>query len=133
MAPVSVVEGPCQNSSRSDRSHHSSLASYRNTLGVAWKIQNVRLCFSSFAARRQNIKFLRYPQNAWIHYFFPTKCCRLPKFIRIDCYLSSFSAVIHTSYVSCFLDVHSFCGMHDAIAHLLSSWEAGGFQKEGEL
>ena len=82
--------------------------------------------------RRNNLKFPWYPQNACLHYFFPTKCCRLHKFIRLDCYLSSFSAVIHTSYVSCFLDAHNFCGMHDAHSpiEIMGSMR---LSKEGEL
>jgi|GEM_PF-2605077 len=65
-------------------------------------------------------KFLWNPQNAWMHYFFSTKYCRLQKFIHINPVPSSFSAVIHSSYISGF-DLHIFCGMHDAKSYLLRS------------
>lgn len=48
-------------------------------------------------------------------FLFPTKYCKLHKFIPLIRVLSSFSAVIHTSYRHYFVNAHILCGMHDAL------------------
>ena len=92
---------PCQNSIRSDISHHNLCTIKRREQRINLNLPMVWKCFFKYVVMARHHSFLVNPQNVCCLFFFPTKYCRLPTFIRKYSFLSSFSAVIHTPFFSC--------------------------------